>query len=53
LVALSTTTLVAGVPPNRTVAPAKKFEPVIVTAVPPATGPVGGQTPPTVGGGAS
>jgi hypothetical protein len=45
-----TTTLVAAVPPNVTVAPEAKFVPVIVTAVPPATGPVLGDTPVTVGG---
>jgi hypothetical protein len=45
-----TTTLVAAVPPNVTVAPEAKFVPVIVTAVPPATGPVLGDTLVTVGG---
>jgi hypothetical protein len=42
-------TLVAAVPPNVTVAPAAKFVPVIVTAVPPATGPLFGDTLLTVG----
>jgi len=45
-----TTTFVAAVPPNVTVAPAAKFVPVIVTAVPPATGPLFGATLVTVGG---
>ena len=48
-VALTTTTLVAAVLPNFTVAPVAKFVPVIVTAVPPATGPVFGDTLLTVG----
>jgi len=43
-------TPVAAVPPNVTVAPAAKFVPVIVTAVPPATGPLFGLTLLTVGG---
>jgi hypothetical protein len=38
-VALLTTTLVAGVPPNATVAPAAKFVPVNVTVVPPVVSP--------------
>ena len=38
-VLLTTTTLVAAVPPNVTVAPAAKFVPVMVTPVPPPTGP--------------
>jgi hypothetical protein len=38
-VPLTTTTLVAAVDPNFTVAPEAKFVPVIVTAVPPAAGP--------------
>ena len=38
-VAESTVTPVAALPPNDTVSPAAKFDPVIVTAVPPATGP--------------
>ena len=48
-VLLATTTLVAAVPPNVTVAPVAKFVPVIVTAVPPAVGPVFGDTLVTVG----
>ena len=43
-VALTTTTLVAVVVPNVTVAPVAKFVPVIVTAVPPAAGPLFGET---------
>jgi hypothetical protein len=49
-VALTTTTLVAAVPPNVAVAPATKFVPVIVTAVPPAVEPLFGDTLLTVGG---
>jgi hypothetical protein len=41
--------LLAAAVPNVTVAPAAKFVPVIVTAVPPATGPLLGDTPLTVG----
>jgi hypothetical protein len=48
-VALTTTTLVAAVDPNFTVAPEAKFVPVMVTAVPPATGPLAGDTLVTVG----
>jgi len=48
-VLLTTTTFVAAVPPNVTVAPLAKFAPVIVTAVPPATGPLFGDTLLTVG----
>jgi hypothetical protein len=48
-VLLTTTTLVAAVLPNVTVAPDAKFVPVIVTAVPPAVGPVFGLTLVTVG----
>src|SRR3989475_13016985 len=48
-VALTTLTPVAGVPPTVTVAPAAKFVPVIVIAVPPAVGPEVGLTPDTVG----
>jgi hypothetical protein len=48
-VLLTTTTFVAAVAPNFTVAPAAKFVPVIVTAVPPATGPLLGLTLLTVG----
>src|SRR5271167_2544477 len=51
LVLLTTTTFVAAVPPNVTVAPATKFVPVIVTAVPPAVDPLLGSTPLTVGTG--
>ena len=49
-VPLITTTLVAAVFPNFTVAPAAKFVPVMVTAVPPASGPLPGATLLTVGG---
>jgi hypothetical protein len=49
VVLFTTTTLVAAVLPNVTVAPAAKFEPVIVTAVPPAIGPLFGLTLLTVG----
>jgi hypothetical protein len=49
LVALTTTTLVAAVPPKVTVAPAAKFAPVIVTPVPPTIVPVLGDMLPTVG----
>jgi hypothetical protein len=49
LVLLDTTTSVAAVPPNVTVAPVAKFVPVIVTAVPPAVVPLFGNTPVTVG----
>ena len=45
----TTTTLVAAAPPNVTVAPAAKFVPAIVTAVPPAVGPLFGATLLTVG----
>jgi len=48
-VPLTTTTLFAAAAPNVTVAPAAKFVPVIVTGVPPATGPVLGDTLLTVG----
>jgi hypothetical protein len=50
VVAFITTTLVAAVPPNVTVAPVAKFVPVIVTAVPPAVDPLFGDTLLTVGG---
>jgi hypothetical protein len=43
-VELTTTTLVAALLPNVTIAPAAKFVPVIVTGVPPATGPLFGDT---------
>jgi hypothetical protein len=49
VVLLTTTTLVAAADPNVTVAPAAKSIPVIVTAVPPATGPALGLTPVTKG----
>jgi len=49
LVLLTTTTFVAAALPNITVAPAAKFVPVIVTAVPPAVGPLFGDTLVTVG----
>jgi hypothetical protein len=48
-VLLTTTTLVAATPPKVTVAPVAKFVPVIVTAVPPAVGPLFGLTLVTVG----
>jgi hypothetical protein len=51
-VLLTTTTLVAGVDPNLTVAPVAKLVPVIVTAAPPATDPLFGDTLVTVGGAA-
>src|SRR6202795_3021628 len=50
VVLFTTTTLVAAVPPNVTVAPAAKFVPVIVTAVPPDVDPLFGLTLLTVGG---
>jgi hypothetical protein len=49
-VLLTTTTFVAAALPNVTVAPATKFVPVIVTAVPPAVDPLFGLTLLTVGG---
>jgi len=49
VVLFTTTTLVAAAAPNVTVAPAAKFVPVIVTAVPPATGPPFGDPLLTVG----
>jgi hypothetical protein len=51
VVLFTTTTFVAPVPPNVAVAPFTKFVPLIVTAVPPATGPLFGFTPVTVGAG--
>ena len=48
-VLLTTTTFVAAVPPNITVAPAAKLVPVIVTAVPPPVDPIFGDTLRTVG----
>ena len=50
VVLFTTATLVAATLPNVTVAPAAKFVPVIVTAVPPAVGPLFGDTLLTVGG---
>ena len=50
LVLFTTTTFVAAALPNVTVAPATKFVPVIVTAVPPAVVPLFGETLLTVGG---
>ena len=52
VVPFETETLVAAAVPNLTLAPAAKFVPVIVTAVPPAIGPEFGETPDTVGIGA-
>jgi hypothetical protein len=49
VVLFTTATPVAAVPPNVTVAPAAKFVPVIVTAVPPAVDPLFGDTLVTVG----
>jgi hypothetical protein len=51
VVLLRTATPVAVLPPRLTVAPAPKFVPVIVTAVPPAVEPVFGDTLLTVGAG--
>jgi len=48
-VLFSTATFVAALLPNATVAGAAKFVPVIVTDVPPARGPVFGDTLVTVG----
>jgi hypothetical protein len=50
VVLFTTTTFVAAVPPNVTVAPVAKFVPVIVTEVPPAVVPPFGLTLLTVGG---
>lgn len=50
-VAPTTTTLVAGTPPIDTVAPATKFDPVIVIGVPPSVDPDVGETPAIVGAG--
>jgi hypothetical protein len=49
VVLLSTVTLPAGLPPTLTVAPAAKFAPEMVTAVPPLVGPEGGAMLVTVG----
>jgi hypothetical protein len=43
---------VAGLTPTRTAAPGKKFVPTTVMVVPPATGPMPGKTPASVGSGA-
>jgi hypothetical protein len=51
LVLLTTVRPVAALPPRVTVAPAAKFVPVMVTAVPPLVGPVFGDTLLTVGAG--
>jgi len=51
-VLLATFTLDAAAPSNVTAAPLTKFDPVIVTAVPPAVGPEFGEMLATVGGGA-
>src|SRR5689334_18914993 len=48
-----TLTPVAAVPPKLTAAPATKFAPVTVTAVPPPVGPLLGDTLLTVGAGAA
>ena len=48
-VALTTVKLVAATPPNVTAVAPVKLVPVIVTLVPPATGPEPGLTPVTVG----
>ena len=45
----ATVPIVAGMPPTLTVAPAKKFEPVMVNNVPPAVGPDAGATVEMVG----
>jgi hypothetical protein len=50
VVLFTTTTPLAAVPPNVTVAPAAKLVPVIVTVVPPAVDPLFGDTPVTVAG---
>jgi hypothetical protein len=50
VVLFTTTTLVAAILPNVTVAPTAKFAPVIVTAVPPDVDPLFGLTLLTVGG---
>jgi hypothetical protein len=50
VVPFTTATFVAAVPPNVTAAPAAKFVPVIVIAVPPAVDPLFGLTLLTVGG---
>ena len=52
-VAETTLTPVPALPPNATVSPDAKPVPVIVTAVPPAAGPVAGESPLTAGAGGS
>ena len=52
VVLLLTLTLVAAVPPKLTVAPLTKFEPLMVTEVPPAVDPLLGVTELPVGAGA-
>ena len=49
VVLFTTVTLVAAVPPKVTVAPEAKLVPVMVTAVPPAAGPLLGLTLVTAG----
>jgi hypothetical protein len=48
-VELTTLTAFAAALPKVMVAPARKPVPVMVTAVPPAVGPLAGETPPRVG----
>ena len=48
-VELTNTTLVAATPPTFTVAPARKFVPVIVIGVPPTNGPAAGEIDVIVG----
>src|SRR6185369_1744876 len=47
--ALTTLTFVAATPPNVTVEPAEKFEPEMLTWVPPVSGPTFGETEVTFG----
>ena len=49
---LTTLTFVAATPPNVTVEPAEKFEPEMLTCVPPVSGPSAGETEVIVGTGA-
>lgn len=51
VVELTQFTFVAGTPPTETVAPLKKFAPVMVIDVPPAVEPADGETAETAGGG--
>ena len=51
VVLLVTTVFEAVIPPNVTLAPATKFDPLMVTEVPPLTDPEFGTTPVTDGGG--